>query len=261
MSRGSDRWVRASSLVDCAATLAGKAPWFRATNAQVPQYARAWREERARAQSASGPLWVVCGDSAAQGVGAGSYDAGYVGQLREWLQERDRCAWRVINLSRSGARTREVIEDQLPLLTGLPPADLVTAVVGGNDVLHTPLARWYVDIEALVEAVPAGSVVATVSRGLWERKARRGNARLLTSAARRGLPVADLWAHTGPPYRGNYADGFHPNAAGYRQWTAALIDALAVFDEQARPAERPLRSAGPARADTSLPPPPPSTQD
>ena len=49
---------------------------------------------------------------------------------------------------------------------------------------------------------------------------------LRTRAAEHGLRVADLWAHTGPPYRGLYADGFHPNDKGYVQWADALWQAL-----------------------------------
>lgn len=39
--------------------------------------------------------------------------------------------------------------------------------------------------------------------------------------------MADLWATTGPPYRGKFAsDGFHPNARGYRDWADAFAEAL-----------------------------------
>ena len=42
------------------------------------------------------------------------------------------------------------------------------------------------------------------------------------------LRLADLWAHTGPPCKGLYADGFHPNDKGYRQWADAVAEALAL---------------------------------
>ena len=58
-----------------------------------------------------------------------------------------------------------------------------------------------------------------------ERKTAVVNQHIRTTAAEHGLVVADLWAYTGPPYRGLYADGFHPNEAGYRQWTAAVAAA------------------------------------
>ena len=79
----------------------------------------------------------------------------------------------------------------------------------------------------LCAALPTGAVVGTVARGVMERKTRRVNEVLRVEAARHGLRVADLWAHTGPPWRGLYADWFHPNDRGYLQWVAALEEALA----------------------------------
>lgn len=54
------------------------------------------------------------------------------------------------------------------------------------------------------------------------------NELIAREAGRRGLVVADLWGHTGPPWSGKFAaDGFHPNDAGYRDWAAAFTEALA----------------------------------
>lgn len=202
---------------------------FDRTVEQVQTYAAAWLAANASEFDAIGPLWMVLGDSAAQGVGAARMDLGYVGQLRTMLEARDGTSWRVVNLSRSGARTREVVDVQVPELTRLKvQPDLVTAVVGGNDILHTRPARWRRDIDDLVRAVPAGTLLATVSRGLRERKVAPINEHLLAAAARRDLPVADIWAHTGPPYRGKYADPLHPNERGYADWAAALAAALGL---------------------------------
>jgi lysophospholipase L1-like esterase len=198
---------------------------FRRTLAQVDAYAAAWQAHNEQALAADGPLWVVLGDSAAQGVGASSHLSGYVGVVRQRLEQRDGRTWRVVNLSRSGARTREVVDVQWPAASELP-ADLVTAVVGGNDALHTPEPAWRRDAVDLCAALPRGAVVATVARGVFERKTARVNAVLRAEAGERGLRVADLWAHTGPPYRGLYFDGFHPNDAGYLQWADALWEAL-----------------------------------
>jgi lysophospholipase L1-like esterase len=192
---------------------------FRASFDHVERYAQEWSASNSEALSSTGPLWVVLGDSAAQGVGASSYDRGWVGQVRQRLEERDGVRWRVLNLSRSGARTRDVLTEQLPRVVD---ADLVTAVVGGNDALHTRRDRWLRDADELVGSLPSGAVVSTVARGVFERKTRVVNAHLRTAAAARGLRVADLWAHTGPPYRGLYFDGLHPNDAGYRQWADAV---------------------------------------
>jgi lysophospholipase L1-like esterase len=211
--------------------LVARLPAFRRSYAQVEAYAAQWERANAAALAAQGPLWVVLGDSAAQGVGASGYDRGWVGLVRERLAAADRRPWRGLNLSRSGARTRDVVDVQWPraqqLLDG-NDAELLTAVVGGNDALGNRLDRWLHDLDDLCAALPRQAVVATVARGVFERKTRRANEHLRRRAAEHGLRVADLWAHTGPPYHGRYADGFHPNDAGYRQWADAVGEAIGL---------------------------------
>lgn len=197
-------------------------PLFDRSYRQVEQYAQAWAASNAAALERDGPLWLVLGDSAAQGVGASAHDRGYVGQVLPLLGP----GWRVVNLSVSGARTRDALT-QLAGADGLAP-QLVTALVGGNDALGTRLPAWLADVDALCAALPPGAVVGTVARGVFERKVRRANDHLRAVAAQEGLRVADVWARTGPPYRGLYADGFHPNDRGYAQWAAALADALGL---------------------------------
>jgi acyl-CoA thioesterase-1 len=205
--------------------IARRLPVFRRSLAQVEDYATRWVRHNAASRTGDGPLWVVLGDSAAQGVGASSHLSGYVGVVRDRLEARDGRPWRVVNLSRSGARTREVVDVQWPAAAALE-ADLLTAVVGGNDALRTREALWRRDVEDLCATLPSGAVVTTVARGVFERKTARVNALLRERAAERGLRVADLWAHTGPPYRGLYFDGFHPNDRGYLQWADALWEVL-----------------------------------
>lgn len=225
--------------------------------AQVDSYAEEWAGANGEVlRSGAGPLWVVLGDSAAQGVGASSRAQGYVERVRALLSAEDGRTWAVLNLSRSGAKTRDVLDEQLPRLAALTGTgagadapdgrdpdlpdpiqpELVTAVVGGNDIVHTPLPRWREDIDELCAALPPGAVVATAPKGLRERKARLANEHVRAAAERHGLRVADLWAHTGPPWRGKFADTFHPNDHGYGEWVAALADALGVRGEATRSA-------------------------
>ena len=200
-------------------------PLFQRSFAQVEDYREQWDRANAAAADGARPLWVVLGDSAAQGVGASAFDRGWVGLVLERLRA-DGTPWRVHNLSRSGARTREVVDVQVPAGLALAP-DLLTAVVGGNDALRTRSAAWARDAADLCAALPPGAVVSTTPRGVFERKTARVNDLVRSRATERGLRVADLWAHTGPPYRGLYADGFHPNDRGYVQWADAVWEALA----------------------------------
>ena len=155
---------------------------FRRSFEHVEAYAADWSASNARALEQDGPLWVVLGDSAAQGVGASSHLSGYVGVVLERLGP----PWRVVNLSVSGARTRDVVDEQWPVAAGIG-ADLVTAVVGGNDALRTKEPRWRADVADLCAALPPGAVVSTTARGVFERKTARVNALLRRLAAERGL--------------------------------------------------------------------------
>ncbi|HVE63379.1 MAG TPA: GDSL-type esterase/lipase family protein [Mycobacteriales bacterium] len=206
-------------------------PGVGVSRAQVPVYAAAWRRENATALDGPGRLWVALGDSAAQGIGASTKEGGWVGQLRGELVARPtEPPWRLVNLSRSGARTLDVLDEQLPALHELTDVALVTCAVGGNDLLHrTPTALLVAQVSQLIEALPPGSVVATLSKGLGRRKPEAVNEVIRTRGPARGLLVADVWASTGPPWRGKYArDGLHPNEVGYAEWAGAFAEALGL---------------------------------
>ena len=200
---------------------------------QARTFADFWTRQNEKALAADGPLWVVLGDSTAQGLGASSPLHGYVGQVLNALR-RTGSPWRVLNLSRSGAQTKHVLEDQLPLVDGLTPA-LVTCGIGSNDILATPPARFRDHLRQVIERLPSSSVVMdlTVPDRLW----RIGgvcspyvtgiNQLISTTAASRGLPVAEVSRHARPPWRGMLApDSFHPNNLGYRRHADALLAAL-----------------------------------
>lgn len=79
---------------DLLGRLLARLPSVARTARQVERYAEAWEASNARALAAEGPLWVVLGDSAAQGVGASSYDRGWVGLVLPRLPARPRAAVR-----------------------------------------------------------------------------------------------------------------------------------------------------------------------
>lgn len=212
------------------ARLGGLVPGARARRAQVARYRDEWAGANARAIGAgrAGPLWVALGDSAAQGVGASAYDRGYVGQVLAHLRSHADRRWRVVNLSVSGATAPDVLDVQVPQLRRLEqPIHLVTCIVGGNDLLRTPRNVTETAMLAICVALPEGSYVANLPRGVRERKAARLNPSIEKAARTHGHRVIDLWARTGPPWAGKFsADHFHPNDRGYADWAAAVIAAL-----------------------------------
>src|ERR1700689_2972695 len=62
-------------------------------------FADHWRAHNDRVREAEGPLWVVLGDSTAQGLGAPGPDGGYVGQVLADLRQRTGQPWRGVKLS------------------------------------------------------------------------------------------------------------------------------------------------------------------
>jgi lysophospholipase L1-like esterase len=208
------------------------------TSGQVDRYRWAWEEENLRALAADGPLLVALGDSAAQGVGASSPFEGWVGQVRRRLEAADGRPWRALNLSVSGARAVGVLDEQLPRLRRLrPPADVVVCAVGGNDMYRSTSWQIAGAFTRLVGALPAPgelspgqrTVLTTLPQGLGRRRAGIANRIVRELAPARGIEVADLWARTGPPWQGKYAeDMFHPNDVGYGLWADAVVEVLAA---------------------------------
>jgi len=203
-------------------------PGVREVHAQVASFARAWDDANQAALGGDGRLWVVLGDSTAQGIGAPAFDRGYVGQLREVLDEHSSTPWRVLNLSRSGARATDVVSVQLPRLDALDVRpELVTCAIGANDMLRTPLDTLLASVREIMRRLPEGSLIATIPQGLRPTRATVVNEIIRVEAPAAGLVVADVWAHTGPPWHGKLAaDGFHPGITGYADWAAAFAEAL-----------------------------------
>lgn len=200
---------------------------------QAKTYAEFWARQNEKALAADGPLWVVLGDSTAQGLGASSPLHGYVGQVLNALR-RTGSPWRVLNLSRSGAQTKHVLADQLPLVDGLAPA-LVTCGIGSNDILGTPPKRFRGHLRQVIDRLPSSAVMMdlTVPDRFWRIGGVASpyvagiNQLISTAATSRGLAVAEVSRHARPPWRGMLApDAFHPNNLGYRRHADALLAAL-----------------------------------
>lgn len=181
------------------------------------------------------PLWVVLGDSTAQGLGAPGPRGGYVGQTLQQLRRTSGRHWQVLNLSVSGALMRDVLAVQIPSLEGQRP-DLVTCGAGANDILYSAPATLFSDLRTLLAAVPEGTVMLDLPllSGFWGIVGRmsvpyisRINRVIREVAGARRLEVAAVSRHFVPPWTGKFSvDNFHPSQDGYRDWSRALVEAL-----------------------------------
>jgi lysophospholipase L1-like esterase len=216
-------------------------PGIGAVEAQIVPYAQAWTAANRQALESDGPLWVVLGDSMSQSIGASAWNRGWVHQAAARLAEHG-LDYRIVNLSISGARVRDVIDRELPAMArlGVDP-DLVTVLVGSNDLMRkefrTVLARDYAE---LAESLPATSVVAPMPQPV--RAAREVNEALIVGAAHRGFLIAEA---AGPPtsWRGRLAaDHFHPNDLGYQRVAWLFADAVLARDIPGTESRSPLES-------------------
>ena len=204
-----------------------------------------WAEPRG---GTGGLLYVALGDSVAQGIGASSPRNGYVSLIAERLRDSTGGPVRVVNLSRIGARIRDVLDTQLPALDALGRSpDIVTVAIGGNDIRAYDRTTFAAEAGRLAAALPAGAYVADAPyfmHGRWERDADQAAALLRTSATARGLrPVALHDALKAQGWQAMLtqfaADWFHPNDRGHRVWADAFWQEMA---DRPHAAERPPSS-------------------
>ncbi len=197
-------------------------PGVRAVQRQVEPYARAWERHNRAAVSSSGPLWVVFGDSMAQGVGASAYDMGWAGQLTEVLPDH-----RLVNLSVYGGRVADVLDRQLPAMESLGVApDLVTVVIGSNDLFsRTHRASLPQALAELLRRLPDGTVFGTQPGG--QPASLEFNRQVDEAAATGRLSIAEFRDRRMRSWRGKLSrDHFHPNDAGYAGMAAIVAEAI-----------------------------------
>jgi len=193
---------------------------------------------------------LIVGDSSAAGVGVGTQDEAFAGQLAQALAERTGAAvgWQLV--ATSGHTARDAAR-ALAAAT-LAPADLLVTAVGVNDVVSQTRPEQFLrdldEIHAL--AVTRAQVTHSWHCGLppmgifpllpqplrWllgRDAAHLDDAlvrHLAGQTARLHLPLPEAPRRPGKddatPEGWMARDGFHPGLLGYRQWGRQVAEAL-----------------------------------
>lgn len=190
------------------------------------RYAATWKT---RADVAGDLTYVALGDSAAQGLGATTPAQGYVGLLADTAEQVTGLRIRVINLSVTGAKARDVLDVQIAQLAGLTP-DLVTLAVGGNDMRTYDAGAFENTMTAIIRALPRHALIADVPcfyNGRGEEKSKLASAqiaRITDAEGRRPVKLHDATEQiTREQFRTHFAlDMFHPSDLGYQVWARAF---------------------------------------
>jgi lysophospholipase L1-like esterase len=145
---------------------------------------------------------------------------------------------RVINLGRHGLKSHELLQMMRPCKEILDRVDVVTLMIGTNDVWEDSHDELEQRIEAIIALVPADKpliVSAIPPSGHYRQNMRRidqANGHIRRFVRRRPKTVfIDTWQlfvnEAGAiDYRYFLADMVHLSPAGYRRWTQALQSAL-----------------------------------
>lgn len=199
-----------------ARTAATVSAGVRSVQDHVVPYAHWWEQANRDAIASGQPVWVVLGDSMAQGIGASSPRLGWAGRVHATAPTLRDTA--LLNLSFDGARIRDVIDIQWPAAVDvLRSRELagIGVVIGSNDVFSLRWRRYAGEgAQALIDLLPAEAVVATQP---GEARAALAINEAIDAAADDGrirraefrVPQMRSWAGRVA------ADHFHPNDHGY----------------------------------------------
>ncbi len=180
------------------------------------------------------------GDSVIAGVGCDDLSESITASVARVLHERDTLCVRWSAWGCNGDRVKDVIEKVASV-----PAEktsLVIVSVGVNDVTGlTPLARWQLEVAALIGAltdrfrapililgVPPMAQFTGLPQPL--RFALGVRAKMLDRALKRAADVVPgvYWTATGGMFEAELlaADGYHPSAAACAVWARRIADAI-----------------------------------
>ena len=152
-------------------------------------------------------LYLALGDSTGTGVGART-GGGYPDRLLARLRAAHPTV-RLVNVSRSGATTGHLIEDQLPRVARLRPR-VISIGIGINDVgLQVPDDAFALNLEEIATALArlsapvvianlpdlalAPAVRRLVPRALYEKRIEMFNLHITATAARHRMTCVDLY--------------------------------------------------------------------
>lgn len=201
---------------------------------QLARYKNYWDRQNQVSVTAGSLQYVALGDSTAQGIGATHPAKGYVGLIANNLSEERGKPVHTVNLSKSGAKIRDVLDRQLPELNTLQP-DVITIEIGANDMINFEPQKFEQEMDQLMERLPKQAVMSDIPYFGGSRfKSKQSdveaaNKIMYRLATKHGIKLALL--HQKVKQNSGIhtlaSDLFHPSNAGYREnWAPVFLDRL-----------------------------------
>lgn len=204
---------------------------------QLGRYQRYWNAKNQAVAPDDAILYVALGDSAAQGIGATSPAKGYVGLIGNELAKQHNRPVKIVNLSKSGGKVRDVLDTQLPAMKQYAPdKDMrVTIEIGANDTVNFDEQKFTEEVDELMSQLPKQTVVSDIPYfGASRYRSKQANVEkanqiLQAAAQQHGFTLVPLHAQTKANGRLSTfaADWFHPSNTGYREnWLPVFMEGL-----------------------------------
>jgi acyl-CoA thioesterase I len=194
-------------------------------HSQVATYQDYWHNN---ANQTGQIIYVAMGDSAAQGIGASQPTNGYVGRLAERIAAAQGKTVRVVNISETGAKLKDIINSQLPEMVKYQPA-IVTLDIGGNDIKQFDAKKYEVEMSEIMSRLPKGTYISDVpyfTTRFWNNsKVNEANQIFYRLSKSHDLQLVPLHIYTKEQisrWHDFAADWFHPNDRGYHVWADAF---------------------------------------
>lgn len=189
--------------------------------------------------------FVVLGDSTAAGVGVEDPAHAYPTLLARRLAQEETRRVELIVLGASGARVRDVLQEQARRAAGLDP-DLIFIGIGANDVTHvTPPDQIRRDMRLTLQLLQETDATIVVAGApdmrvfAWHQplryvaylRGRQVTAAIEDVARSQDVAVVELADETGhffaeQPVTHFSEDRFHPSALGYKRWADAIFPVI-----------------------------------
>ncbi|MFW2382503.1 MAG: SGNH/GDSL hydrolase family protein [Acidimicrobiales bacterium] len=202
-------------------------PGIGRTRDQIAGFRNEWTDNATAALHTDHAVVVALGDSLSQGIGAESIRCSYVGLVAQQLRDTGARPFGIVNLSRSGAKTNDVLDVQLPALSAIDnKVVLGMCTVGSNDLLRSVrVGATKKRLSRLIEELPETIAIATLPDAR-SQLAKVVNRHIRSEATRCGRPLADIGAAL-TSWKGLMAsDGFHPNGKGHCLWADTFLETL-----------------------------------
>lgn len=203
---------------------------------RIGLYKTSWHNIASQPTPQDALVYVVLGDSTAQGVGARQLTSSYPYRVAMWLQKQTGRPVAIKNFSVSGATVADVVRTQLPLVQMTDIPNVISVSVGANDIAKFVAEKFETDMRTLLSALPKETYFALIptfsgrhSKLNWKvQEANKITKRLIASTNHH---IVDIYTATGAMkgFGLHAADFYHPSTKAYKTW---------AFTFQATMAER-----------------------